>query len=128
MKTTFLHRITAFLVCLCMLPSLAFAFNSDGSPVTRSDFVMELDVYADGFPKDGAAHYEQWQAFLDRISLRGTVDTQNPWMPLNRVYFNGGLYLDEKQTIPFEYDSYITFRYLRSPALGGESMHFQMNE
>ena len=127
MKTTLLRRITAFVLCLCMLPSLAFAFNSDGSPVTRSDFVMELDLYADGFPRDDAAHYEQWQAFLDRISLRGRVDTQNPWMPLNRVYFNGGLYLDEKLTIPFEYDSYITFRDLRSPALGGASVHFQMN-
>ena len=127
MKTTILHRIAAVCLCLCMLPAFALAFNGDESPVTRSDFTMELDLYADGFPNDGAAHYDQWQAFLDKLSLRGTVDTQNAWMPLNRVYFDGGLYLNDKLTVPFEYDSYITFRYLRSPALGGASVHFQMN-
>ena len=127
MKSSILRRIAAACLCLCMLPSLACAYNGDETPVTRSDFTAQLQVYADGFPNDGAAHYDQWQTFFDKLSLRGVMDTQHPWEWLNRVYFDGGLYLNDEKTIPFEYDSYISFRYVRSPALDGASVHFQMN-
>lgn len=127
MRLSIPRRILAACLCLCMLPSLACAYNGDETPVTRSDFVASVQVHADGFPNDGAAHYDQWEAFFDKLSLRGVMDTQHPWEWLNRVYFDGGIYLGEKPVIPFEYDSYISFRYVRSPALDGASVHFQMN-
>ena len=44
------------------------------------------------------------------------------------MVLNGGLYLEEENKIPFLYDSYMTYRYLRSPALDwGEYVHFHMD-
>lgn len=124
MKHSFLTRALAVCLAFCLLPTLALAYNGDDTPVTRSDFSVRLRLYPDGFPDDGAAHYADWAAYLDKISLRGVQDTQHLLMPLNRVYFDGGLYLNDELTLPFTYDSYITFRYVRSPALGGASLHF----
>ncbi len=127
MKKLFV-RLTALCLCMCLLPLLAFAEHiyCDGTPVTRSDFELSFHLNADGFPDDGQMHYQDWETFLNKISLRGTVDAQSFPMPEDRVYFDGGLYVKDKLTIPFEYDGYYNFRYLRSPALGGASIYFQM--
>lgn len=123
---TMLSRLTALLLCLCLLPACAFADVNHGTPVTRSDLVLSFDVYPDGFPSDGLAHYEDWKTFLDKISLRGEMKAQKFLSPFSRVMLDGGLYLNEKNVIPFEYDGYYNFRYLRTPAFGGASVHFQM--
>lgn len=126
MKTmSLLKRMLAVCLCLALFPVHALAFT-DGTPVTRSDFTLSLHLNADGYPDDGLAHYEEWETLLDRISLRGVIDTQSFPNPIDRAYFNGGLYLNDKLTIPFEYDAYGQFRYVRSPALGGASVHFHM--
>lgn len=127
MKTTILRRVIAACLCLCMLPAMAMAYNGDDTPVTRSDFSFRLYLNADAFPNDGLAHYEDWEAFLDRISIRGSSDAQHPFRFLNRVTMDASLYLDEESKIPFFYDSYMTYRYLRSPALRGEFLHFHMD-
>lgn len=124
MKHSFLKRALAFCLAICLLPALALAYNGDDTPVTRSELSVRLRLYPEGFPNDGAAHYADWSAFLDKVSLRGVQDTQHLFMPLNRAYFDGGLYLNDRLTLPFTYDSYMTFRYVRSPALGGASVHF----
>ena len=115
----------ALCLCIALLPVHALAF-SDGTPVTRSDFTLSFHLNADGFPDDGLAHYKDWESFLNKISLRGLMDSQSYPAPIDRVYFDGGLYLNDKLTIPFEYDAYGHFRYVRSAALGGASVHFQM--
>lgn len=130
MKTTF-TRILALCLCLCLLPVYAFAESrfediNDGTPVTHSDLELSFHLYADGYPDDGLMHYRDWESFLNKLSLRGNMDTQSFPNPFDRVYFDGGLYLNDKLTIPFEYDGYSSFRYVRSPALGGASIHFQM--
>lgn len=126
MKTTsLLKRALAVCLCLVLLPVQALAF-SDGTPVTRSDFALSFHLYADGYPDDGLAHYKDWESFLDKIALRGVMDSQSFPAPVDRVYFDGGLYLNDKLTIPFEYDAYAQFRYVRSAALGGASVHFNM--
>lgn len=117
----------AVILCLCMalLPLHAFAFT-DGTPVTRSDFTLSFHLNADGYPEDGLAHYQDWEAFLNRLSLSGLMDTQSFPDPIDRVYFDGGLYVNDRLAIPFEYDGYTNFRYIRSPMFGGASVHFQM--
>jgi len=130
MKSTF-TRILALCLCICLLPVYAFAESrfedvNDGTPVTHSDLELSFHLYADGYPDDGLMHYKDWETFLSKLSLRGSMDTQSFPNPFDRVYFDGGLYLNNKLTIPFEYDGYSSFRYLRSPALGGASIHFQM--
>lgn len=127
MKHSHFTRMLAACLAVCLLPALAFAYNGDDTPVTRSELSVRLRLYSDGFPNDGAAHYAGWSAFLDKISLRGVQDTQHLLMPLNRVYFDGGLYLNDRLTLPFTYDSYMTYRYVRSPALGGASLHLNTN-
>lgn len=127
MKHCFFTRVLAVCLAICLLPTLALAYNGDDTPVTRSDLSVRLCLYPDGFPDDGAAHYADWAAFLDKISLRGVQDTQHLLMPLSRAYFDGGLYLNDELTLPFTYDGYSTFRYVRSPALGGASVHFNTN-
>lgn len=129
MKTT-LTRILALCLCFCLLPVIAFADSfedvNDGTPVTHSDFELSFHLHADGYPDDGVLHYQDWETFLNKLSLRGAMDTQSFPNPFNRVYFDGGVYLNDKLTVPFEYDAYSNFRYVRSPALGGASIHFQM--
>ena len=130
MKMT-ITRILALLLCICLLPVYAFAETrfediNDGTPVTHSDFELSFRLYADGWPDDGKLHYQDWETFLNKLSLRGSMDSQSFPAVFDRVYFDGGLYLNDKLTIPFEYDGYSSFRYLRSPALGGASVHFQM--
>jgi len=129
MKTIF-TRILALCLCICLLPIAAFADRfedvNDGTPVTHSDLELSFHLYADGYPADGLMHYQDWEKFLNKLSLRGSMDTQSFPNPFDRVYFDGGLYLNDKLTIPFEYDGYSSFRYVRSPALGGASVHFQM--
>ena len=129
MKTT-LTRILALCLCICLLPVVAFADRfedvNDGTPVTHSDLELSFRLYADGYPDDGLMHYQDWENFLNKLGLRGSMDTQSFPNPFDRVYFDGGLYLNDKLTIPFEYDGYSSFRYVRSPALGGASVHFQM--
>ena len=121
----FLKRVVIICLCLSLLPVYALAFT-DGTPVTRSDFSLSFRFDADGFPDDGQAHYEEWEAFLRKFALRGRMDSQSYPDPIDRVYFDGGLYLNDKLTIPFEYDAYTNFRYVRSPAFGGASVHFNM--
>ena len=130
MKTT-LVRVLALCLCLCFLPVYAFAETrfediNDGTPVTHSDFELSFQLYADGYPDDGLMHYQDWETFLNKLSLRGKMDTQSFPAINDRVYFDGGLYLKDKLTIPFEYEGYSSYRYLRSPALGGASVHFHM--
>jgi len=143
MMKTMLTRILALLLCVCLLPAAAFAQQTnaeafaamlerllgqinDGTPVTHSDFELSFHFNADGFPDDGLMHYRDWEEYVGRISLRGAMDSQSFPMPSNRVYFNGGLYLDDELTLPLEYDAYHSVRFLRSPALGSMNICFQM--
>ena len=126
--TRILSRAAALLLCLTLLPvyALADTVNPD-LPVTQSDFDLSLRLHADGFPDDGAAHYQDWQTFLDQVSLKGTINTQLFLNPFSRVGMDASLCLNGKELIPLEYDGYYSFRYVRSPALDGASVHFQMN-
>lgn len=117
------RRLAALALCLCLLPGAVLAEDE----VTRSDFTLSLTLDAQGFPQDGAAHYADWEAFLDKLSLRGVVDSQRYPQTYDRVYFTGGLYIGDECYLPFEYDQYYSFRYLRSPALRGNSVFFQMH-
>ena len=59
-----LKRLSALVLSLCLLMaafSQALAEESAGDEVTRSDFSFSLLLHADGFPNDGAAHYEDWE-------------------------------------------------------------------
>ncbi len=127
-------RLTALTLTLALVlaftPALALiddsAADMDDS-VTRSQFTLSLSADPAGFPDDGAAHYADWQTFLGRLSLRGTVDTQRFLTNQSRVFFDGGLYVEEREALPFTYDGYHSYRYVRSPALRGDSIHFQMH-
>ena len=123
---SFFSRMAAVLLILCLLPVMALADTNNGTPVTQSDFTLRLRLSPDGFPNDGAAHYQDWQAFLDKISLAGQAKTQSFLSPYSRVMLDGALQLKDQPTIPFEYDGYYSFRYLRSPAIDNASVHFQM--
>lgn len=119
-------RLLALLLAVCVLPAVAFADTNDGTPVTRSAFTARLRVNPDGFPEDTQAHVKDWQVYLDKLALTGVADAQSFLSPFSRVYFDGGLYLNGQNALPLVYDGYYSFRYLRSPALGDTSMHFQM--
>ena len=100
---TMITRILALLLCVCLLPCAAFAADDDyaaamtdahdDSPVTRSDFELDFHFYADGFPQDGMMHYADWEELIEKISIRGVMDSQRFPQPTNRVYFDGGVYL-----------------------------------
>ncbi|MBP3645568.1 MAG: hypothetical protein J6K55_04000 [Clostridia bacterium] len=128
MKNSFFKRILAVCLCLCMLPVFVLADEeiNDGTPVTHSAFDLSLRFNADGFPNDGAAHYQDWAKLFDKISLTGDARAQSFLSPYSRVMLDGALCLNGESKVPFEYDGYYSFRYLRSPAINNESIHFQM--
>lgn len=119
-------RVLAIVLCLCLMPLAALAEYYDLEyPVTRSTFDFAPRLNADAFPNDGAAHYEDWEAFLSKLSVSGTADVQLFLQPTGRTYADAALCLNGEPVIPFEYDNYYSdFRYLRSPALGGASVFF----
>lgn len=121
-----LCRLLALLLAVCVLPSLALADTNDGTPVTRSAFTLTTRVNAAGFPADTEIHAQDWQFFLEKLAFSGVADAQSFLSPYSRVYFSGGLFMNGESVLPFEYDGYYSFRYVRSPALNGDSIHFQM--
>ena len=124
------RKLCALILSLCLLAAVlspALAEETAGDEVTRSDFSLSLLMHADGFPNDGAAHYADWEAFLSKLSLEGVIDVQRFLTNVSRVYFDGGLCLNGKMTLPFVYDGYHSYRYVRADALRGDSIHFQMH-
>ncbi|NLO84497.1 MAG: hypothetical protein GX096_03575 [Clostridiales bacterium] len=127
MNQKIFSRMFALLLCLCLLPLSALAVSAeDDMTVTRSDFSLQVGGNADAFPQGQQSSLEAWEIYLKKIKLQGTVDTQRFLQPFSRVYFDGGLYLKDTMRLPFEYDGYYSFRYIKSPALAGSSVHFQM--
>lgn len=139
MRNLWTKRILTMLLICCLLPlgamgedapegpSPADAWPVDDSSVTRSRFTLNLSLDADAFPADGLTDFKGWQQFLEKLSLSGTADTQRFPRMFDRVYFEGGLNLKGKEVLPFTYEGYHSYRYLRSPALKNRSIHFQMN-
>ncbi|MDO4350623.1 MAG: hypothetical protein Q4C35_08325 [Eubacteriales bacterium] len=127
MKRSVWKRLLALCLCVCVAPVWALAEEAAGDGVTRSAFTLSLALHPDGFPNDGAAHYRDWETLLNKLSLRGTVDVQRFLTPTSRVYFDGGLYVNGQESVPFVYDGYHSYRYIRSDALRGDSIHFQMH-
>ena len=114
------------LVLALMVPCGALAVTTDFTPVTRSDFELRFAVHPEGFPEGTSAHLTDWEKFASALSFKGTIDTQSFLQEFSRVYMNAGLYVNNRSAVPFEYDGYYSFRYLRSPALDNASVHFQM--
>ncbi len=130
MKHNLLLRIASLLLVFCLLPTGALAYGDVPVfkvPVTRADMTITFDVHPDGFPYDGAADYKGWQTFLDKLSVKGILDVQQPFTDDVRAWFDGGLYVKERLTVPFQMDVYMKYRYLISRALRDESIYFQMD-
>lgn len=123
------RRVLSLLLSLCLLalPALSAAdtYLPDGE-VTHVDFTLATELHADGFPA-GSAHYADWEAFLKKLDLRGSMDALALLTPTSRVYLNGALRLNGKDQIPFVYDGYHSYRYFISPALDNEVFFFQMH-
>ena len=98
-----------------LLPTLSVAdtYLPDG-PVTHVDFTLGLKLHADGFP-ESKAHLSDWETFLNKLDLRGSMDTLAMLTPDSRVYLNGALRLNGKDQVPFVYDGYHSYRYLSFP-------------
>ncbi|MBE5816021.1 MAG: hypothetical protein E7320_12645 [Clostridiales bacterium] len=125
-----LSRFMALLLCLCLLPAAALAYGEHPvftDPVTRAEMTITFDVHADAFPADGKADYAGWEAFLGKVAVKGVLDVQQPFTENVRAWFDGGLYLKDRLTVPFQFDVYGRERFLSSRALRDESLYFQMD-
>lgn len=129
MKHPLSRKVLSTLLALCLfaLPTLSVAdtYLPDG-PVTHVDFTLGAKVHADGFPQS-KAHLADWETFLNKLDVRGSMDALAMLTPDSRVYLNGALRLNGKDQVPFVYDGYHSYRYLTSPALGDEVLFFQMH-
>ena len=130
MKNWFFPRMISILLCLFLFLSAAQADSSTYIPADsqaiHSKMNLRMDLHPDGFPGD-ALKLKAWEDFLQKLSLKGTVNTIDFGQPISRVYFNGGLYIRDVIKIPFVYDGYHSYRYLISPAVRNDSIHFQMH-
>lgn len=124
-----LRRAAALLMMLCliMLPLLAQAetYLPQGD-VTHVDFTAAVAVHADGFPAS-KAHLADWEKFLAKLDLKGSMEVLAALTPHSRVYLEGALRLNGREQIPFVYDGYHSYRYFITPALGNEVFYFQMH-
>lgn len=129
MKHTLTTRMAALglALCLLLLPTLSRAdtYLPDGD-VTHVDFTLGFRLHADAFPP-GKAHLTDWETFLQKVDLRGSMDSLAMLTPTSRVYLNGAIRLNGQDQIPFVYDGYHSYRYLITPALANEVMFFQMH-
>lgn len=119
-------RVFALVLCL-MLPAAALADTYlSREDAVHVDFTLGVGLHADGFP-ESRAHLKDWETFFKRIDLRGSLDGQAFLEPESRVYLDGALRIDGKDTIPFIYDGYHSYRYLVSPMFMNDPIHFQMH-
>lgn len=123
-------RVFALVLCL-ILPAAAAVADNNATFLTRDDavhvdFTLGLGLHADGFP-DSGAHLKDWEAFLSRVELTGSLDGQAFLEPESRVYLNAALCIDGEEKIPFVYDGYHSYRYLVSPMFMNDAIHFQMH-
>ena len=126
MMRTLALRVFALVLCL-LLPAMAAAdtYLSQEDAV-HVDFTLGLGLHADGFPQS-KAHLDDWETFLKRLTLRGSLDGQAFLEPESRVYMEAALRIDGEDKIPFTYDGYHSYRYLVSPMFRNDSIHFQMH-
>ncbi len=122
MRSLLKKRIATTLLCLCLLPAIALA----ETPTYHSEFDFSLGLHADGFP-ESTPRLKEWESFLQKLSVKGYANTLDFLRPYNRAYFNGGLYVNGVERIPFIFDNYHSYRYFISPAVKNESIHFQMH-
>ncbi len=128
MKQAIRRALTLVLVlCLAALPALSVAdtYLPDGE-VTHVDFTVSAAVHPEGFPAT-SVHLSDWASLLQKLDLKASMDALALLDPQSRVYVNGALRLNGKDQIPFVYDGYHSYRYLLSPALGNETLFFQMH-
>ncbi len=123
-------RVFALVLCL-VLPAAAAAADDNATYLTREDavhvdFTLGFGLHADGFPESGA-HLQDWEAFLSRVELAGSLDGQAFLEPESRVYLDAALRIDGEPKIPFVYDGYHSYRYLISPMFMNDPIHFQMH-
>jgi hypothetical protein len=123
-------RVFALVVCLLALPLLAAADDNDTylstDDAVHVDFTLGLALHADAFPQS-STHLKDWETFLSKLSLRGSLDGQAFITPVSRVYLNAALQVNGEDTIPFVYDGYHSYRYLVSPMFMNDTIHFQMH-
>ena len=96
-------------------------------PVQKTEFTLSFRLHPEAFPEGGSPSLADWAAFFGKLSLRGGLHTIDFLLPDSRVFFNGGLFINETLRLPLIYDGYNSFRYLVTPALKNESVHFQMH-
>jgi len=113
---------------LCLaLPCAAIAEDTaPDTSVIHAEFTLGLGVNADGFPPVGA-HVKDWETFLSKLALSGSVDGMKFLQSDSRVLMNAALCLNGEETIPFTYDERDNIRYFISPVLRGDSIMFQMH-
>ncbi len=129
MKKNLLFRFIALLVCLCLLPVGALAYKGlpeSDAPITNVQMDVRFSLDPDAFPQDGAADYQGWKTFLDKLSVQGVMDIQQPLTQDVRACFEGGLYLNGEETIPMLVDVHSFYRFFQSPLIRNDGMYFQM--
>ncbi len=128
MKQPLFTRLCALILTLCLCAAPAFSTAETWLPdgeVTHTDFTLSLGLHADAFPA-GKAHLSDWETYLNKLSLRGSMDSLAMFTPTSRVYMDAALQLNGEDRFPFVYDGYYSYRYLLSPAFNGEVLYFQM--
>ena len=126
MKATF-SRIFCLLLMLTLLPLAALGEGREDEPVIRSEFTFQPRFYASGFPDDGEMNYQDWETFLNKLTISGTSDVQRPLTPVDSyTLMEAALCINGKEAIPFRYENYGYSRFVTSPALGGDTVYFNM--
>ena len=122
---TIAKRVLLLFLCLA-LPGAAMAESTVTEPdVVHADFTLSLALHADGFPPV-SAHVKDWETFLGKLSLSGSLDGMDFLQDDSRIYMEAALYLNGEETVPFTYDEKGNVRYIISPAFSGDSVMFQM--
>ncbi len=117
MKQPLFTRLCALILTLCLCAAPAFSTAETWLPdgeVTHTDFTLSLGLHADAFPA-GKAHLSDWEAYLKKLSLRGSMDSLAMFTPTSRVYMDAALQLNGEDRFPFVYDGYYSYRYLSPP-------------
>lgn len=130
MKQRLFHRLASILLILCLLPASALAYGDVPVfkvPVVHAETTITFSLFADAFPNDGKADYAGWEKFLQKVAVKGILQTQQPFTDNVRAWFDGGLYVKDRLTVPFTFDVYMKERFLASRALKDESLYFQMD-
>ncbi len=125
MKRHWLVRALCLALCACLL-ALSALGEGEAQGISKTRFTLSAELDASAFPEDASPRLKDWQSFLGKLSLTGTLTARDFWGDNERRRYEAALCVGGKERLPFVLNLFDHHYWAKSPAFGGEQLFFNM--